>query len=88
MAVKDVSAATEIVLTNLYAVALLYKSTVISAALVAWILEIINELIFNILPLDEGLFAIEVADVVTDCTCVFPLIVVSAAMFGFAILNP
>jgi len=26
--------------------------------------------------------------VVTACTCVFPLIVVSAAMFGFAILNP
>jgi hypothetical protein len=51
-------------------------------------LEIINELIFNIIPLDDGLVAIAAADVVTACTCVFPLIVVSAAMFGFAILNP
>ena len=88
MAVKDVSAAIETVLTNLYAVALLNKSTVISCAFVACILEIINELIFNILPLDEGFVAIAAADVVTACTCVFPLIVVSAAMFGFAILNP
>ena len=87
-AVKELSAAIETVLTNLYAVVFLYKSTVISCAVVAFIFEIIKEFIFNICPLAEGLFTIGVADVVTACTCVFPVIVVNAAIFGVVILNP
>jgi hypothetical protein len=59
-----------------------------SAAFTPSIFEMNSELIFIILPLAAALVTIAVAAVVTDCTCVFPLIVVSAAMFGFAILNP
>jgi hypothetical protein len=66
IAVNELSAATETVLTILNAVEFLYKSTVMSDALTPSMFAIIKQLILYTLPLLEPFSTIAVAAVVID----------------------
>jgi len=88
MGVKLVFIATVTALIIVYAVELLYRSTVNVAELLASTLDTIRQFILYTFPLAPEFVTIAVAELVTAKTPVFPIIFVTATMFGADMFIP